>query len=40
MKAIAPFPDRLPPTGATLVIGILRLRGGSGTPVSVLALIP
>jgi len=32
--------DRLPPTGATLVIGILRLRGGSGTPVSVLALIP
>lgn len=32
--------DRLPTTGATLVIGILRLRGGSGTPVSVLALIP
>ena len=32
--------DRLPPTGATLVIGILRLRGGSGSPVSVLALIP
>lgn len=32
--------DRLPPTGATLVIGILRLQGGSGAPVSVLAFIP
>ncbi|MGE5660251.1 MAG: cyclase family protein [Actinomycetota bacterium] len=32
--------DRLPATGATLVIGILRLKGGSGSPVSVLAFIP
>ena len=32
--------DQLPPTGTTLVIGILRLRGGSGSPASVMALIP
>ena len=32
--------DRLPPTGTTLVIGILRLRGGTGSPASVIALIP
>ncbi len=32
--------DHLPPTGTTLVIGILRLRGGSGSPASVIALIP
>ena len=32
--------DRLPATGATLVIGILRLRGGSGSPASVLAFVP
>ena len=32
--------DRLPPTGATLAIGILRLKDGAGTPVSVLALVP
>ncbi|MBD2541810.1 cyclase family protein [Coleofasciculus sp. FACHB-SPT36] len=32
--------DRLSLTGTTLVIGILRLRGGSGTPVSVLAFVP
>ncbi|MFQ6030799.1 MAG: cyclase family protein, partial [Dehalococcoidia bacterium] len=32
--------DQLPPLGATLVIGILRLRGGSGSPVSVLAFVP
>ncbi len=32
--------DRLPPTGATLAIGILRLVGGSGSPASVLALVP
>ena len=31
---------QLPPTGTTLVIGILRLKGGSGTPVSVLAFVP
>lgn len=31
--------DQLPPTGTTLVIGILRLQGGSGSPVSVLALV-
>ena len=32
--------DQLPPTGTTLVIGILRLQGGSGSPASVIALIP
>ena len=32
--------DQLPPTGTTLVIGILRLRGGSGSPASVIALVP
>ena len=31
--------DQLPPTNIILVIGIIRLRGGSGTPVSVLAFI-
>ena len=31
---------RLPPTGATLVIGILRLAGGSGSPAAVTAFIP
>ena len=32
--------DRLPPAGATLVIGTLRLVGGSGSPASVLAFVP
>ncbi|MBD3307526.1 cyclase family protein [candidate division KSB3 bacterium] len=32
--------DQLPPTGTTLVLGILRLRDGSGSPVSVMAFIP
>jgi len=32
--------DQLPPTGATLAIGVLRLRGGSGSPVGVLAFVP
>jgi kynurenine formamidase len=32
--------DQLPPTGAVMVIGILRLKGGSGSPASVLALVP
>jgi kynurenine formamidase len=32
--------DQLPPVGATLVIGLLLLEGGSGSPVSVLALVP
>ena len=32
--------DQLPPTGATVVIGRLRLLGGSGSPAAVLALIP
>jgi kynurenine formamidase len=32
--------EQLPPTGATLVIGLLRLKGGSGSPVSALALVP
>ncbi len=31
--------DQLPPTGTTLVIGILRLEGGSGSPVAVMALV-
>ncbi|MBF1988899.1 MAG: cyclase family protein, partial [Fischerella thermalis M58_A2018_009] len=31
--------DQLPPKGATLVIGILRLRDGSGSPAGVIALI-
>ena len=31
--------DLLPPTGITLVIGILRLQGGSGCPVSVTAFV-
>jgi kynurenine formamidase len=32
--------DQLPPIGTTLVIGVLRLRGGSGSPAAVLALLP
>jgi kynurenine formamidase len=32
--------DRLPPTGATLVLGPLALQHGSGSPLSVMALIP
>lgn len=32
--------DQLPAKGTTLAIGILRLRGGSGSPVGVLALVP
>ena len=32
--------DQLPPTGATIAIGILRLAGGSGSPVGVLAFVP
>jgi kynurenine formamidase len=32
--------DQLPPTGSTLVIGLLRLKDGSGSPVSVLAFVP
>ncbi|MBW4611742.1 MAG: cyclase family protein [Desmonostoc vinosum HA7617-LM4] len=32
--------DQLPPQGTTLAIAILRLRGGSGSPVGVLALVP
>ncbi|HEY9616516.1 MAG TPA: cyclase family protein [Microcoleaceae cyanobacterium] len=32
--------DQLPPVGTTLAIGLLRLQGGSGSPVSVLAFIP
>ncbi|HLO89411.1 MAG TPA: hypothetical protein VK203_30990 [Nostocaceae cyanobacterium] len=30
--------DQLPPKNITLIIGVLRLRGGSGSPASVLAL--
>lgn len=29
--------DQLPPQGITLIIGILRLRGGSGSPAAVMA---
>lgn len=32
--------EQLPPTGATIFIGALRLRGGSGSPAAVLALLP
>jgi len=32
--------DQLPPKGTTLAIAILRLRGGSGSPVGVLAFVP
>ena len=32
--------DLLPATGVTLVIGVPRLKGGSGAPVSVLAFVP
>ena len=32
--------EQLPPTGVTIFIGALRLRGGSGSPASVLALLP
>jgi kynurenine formamidase len=32
--------DQLPPTGTTLVLGPLRLRGGSGSPLSVMAFVP
>ena len=31
--------DLLPPIGITLVIGIIRLKGGSGSPASVLAFV-
>lgn len=32
--------DKLPPTGTTLVLGPLQLRGGSGSPLSVMAFVP
>ena len=32
--------DRLPPRGATIVIGAVPLQGGSGAPARVLALVP
>ncbi|MGY2401651.1 cyclase family protein [Pseudomonas sp. SDO5271_S396] len=32
--------DRLPAKGATVVIGVLALEGGSGSPISVMAFIP
>ena len=32
--------DQLPAVGSTLVIGILRLKDGAGSPVSVLAFVP
>lgn len=32
--------NQLPPTGATVMVGRLRLVGGSGSPAAVLALVP
>lgn len=32
--------EQLPPTGATLVLGGLKLQAGTGSPVSVLAFVP
>ena len=32
--------DQLPPTGSTLVLGPLQLQDGSGSPMSIMALIP
>lgn len=32
--------EQLPPTGTILVIGVLRLQGGSGSPAAVMALVP
>lgn len=32
--------DRLPPTGATLIAAPLKIRGGTGSPLRVLALAP
>ena len=32
--------DQLPAKGTTLVIGVLRLKEGSGSPVSVMAFVP
>ena len=32
--------DQLPATGATVVIGILRLKGGTGSPASVMVFLP
>jgi len=31
--------DQLPPVGATLVVGLLRIAGGGGSPATVLALV-
>lgn len=32
--------DRLPPTGATLVIGALKIENGSGSPARIFAFVP
>lgn len=32
--------DQLPPVGTTLVVGILRLQAGSGSPAAVMAFVP
>jgi len=32
--------EQLPPIGTTLVIGVLQLRGGSGSPAAVMAFVP
>lgn len=31
--------DQLPPLGATVIVGILRLAGGTGSPAAILALV-
>lgn len=31
--------DQLPPVGATVIVGVLRLAGGTGSPAAVLALV-
>ena len=32
--------DLLPPVGCTIVIGLLRLKDGAGSPASVIAFVP
>lgn len=32
--------DELPPRGATLIVGVIKIRDGSGAPARVLALVP
>ena len=32
--------DALPPTGATVIVGVLKVRGGSQAQARVIALLP